>query len=254
MKKIALMLIILVVASALYSERLSNPAFDITAFKRGGIPTTIVNVTTGVSDSFSYSYDNGEISSSQSSVYDISATAAKNGNNVADAIIIEYITNRKSSVTITLEFTPFKSYSYNGNTPTLDSNSIWLDAKYYSPNPDSASNDFIGSAENCLYEGEYYDYYSKLTTKDQFDTSDVIDFTVSKTGSNIVKTLTNKIIAKKDGQNSDSLLNNTSSTLPGIGTKLLVSRRVFSIKSVEIGSVVAGKDYISTVTITIGAN
>ena len=56
MKKFALVMIILIVASALYSEQLSNTTFDITAFKSGGLPKTIINVTTGVSDSFSYSF------------------------------------------------------------------------------------------------------------------------------------------------------------------------------------------------------
>lgn len=257
MKKLVFVLIILIVASALYSEQLSNMSFDITAFKRGGNPKTIINVTTGVSDSFSYSFEDGLSGLNQSNVYDVTAIAARSTDkkSVADAIIIEYMTNRKDSVTITLEFTPFKRYSYNGDIPTLDNQSQWLDADYYSPNPDSGSNDFIGSAEDCLYDGEYYDYYSKLTTASvQYEDSDLINFTVSKNGSNTTITLTNKIIAKNGGQNSDILTNNHNSVLPGIGTKMLVSKRVFSLKNINFAQVVAEKDYISTVTITIGAN
>lgn len=257
MKKFALVMIILIVASALYSEQLSNTTFDITAFKSGGLPKTIINVTTGVSDSFSYSFEDGLSGLNQSNVYDVTAIAARSPDkkSVNDALIIEYMTNRKDSVTITLEFTPFKRYSYNGDTPTLDNSSHWLDANYYSPNPDSGSNDFIGSAEDCLYEGEYYDYYSKLTTANvQYEDSDLINFTVGKNASNTTITLTNKIIAKKSGQNSDILINNHNSTLPGIGTKMLTSKRVFSLKNISFSNVTAEKDYISTVTITIGAN
>lgn len=256
MKKIVLVLIILVVVSALYSEQLSDTSFDITAFKRGGIPKTIINVYTGVSDSFSYTSEDGSSGPSQSSVFDITAIAAKGSNTVADAIIIEYITNKKTTLVITLEFTPFKSYSYNGDVPVLDNNSNWKDANYYSPNPDSGSNDFIGSAENCLYEGEYYNYYSKLTTANkQYETSDVLDLKAKSDGnSNVTISLTNKVIAEKGGQSSDILVNNHNSTLPGIGTKMLTSKRVFSLKDINFNNLTGGKDYISTVTITIGAN
>ena len=75
MKKLVFVLIILIVSSALYSEQLSNTTFDITAFKRGGIPKTIINVYTGVSDSFSYTSEDGSSGPSQSSVFDITAIA-----------------------------------------------------------------------------------------------------------------------------------------------------------------------------------
>ena len=72
--------------------------------------------------------------------------------------------------------------------------------------------------------------------------------------SNVTISLTNKVIAEKGGQSSDILVNNHSSTLPGIGTKMLTSKRVFSLKGIDFNNLTGGKDYISTVTITIGAN
>lgn len=255
MKKFALVMIILIVASALYSEQLSDTTFDITAFKRGGIPKTIINVTTGVSDSFSYTSEDGSSGPSLSNVYDVSAASIIGNETVSDAIIIEYTTNKKTSLVITLEFTPFKSYSNEGDVPVLENQNKWVNARYYSPNPDSGSNDFIGSAEDCLFEGEYYNYYSKLTTASvQYETSDVIDLTVSKNSGNVTISLTNKIIAEKGGQSSDILINSNSSVLPGIGTKMLTSKRVFSLKNLSYNSFTVGNDYISTVTITIGAN
>ena len=267
MKKISFLFIMFFIVSSLSAgTELSDDTFTITAFKRGGNPTTIVRVTTGVSDSYSFSTETGEGGSPN--IFDITSHAAMGKATVSDAIIVEYITNELRNVTITLTFSPFKRYTKQDDYQEgylifsqsnqiinlkLDSDSNWLTARYYSPSP-VENESFIGIAENCFYKGTTYNLKSMLSSSGSYDVNNAIDITTTKNTNSSIE-LKNYVIAELSNGSSSNLMDDwQGNILPGIGTRMIVSKRVFSLKDIQVSGnsrFIEGYYYISTVTVTI---
>lgn len=258
-----LLMLMILLPSAFSTTRIDSAAFDITAFKDGAIPRTVIRVSTGVIDQNSYVYDN--TTTSQAQVYDITAAAQLGGGStVSNVLAVEVSTNERISVTIRLVLTPFKKYISLAEG-TLDSTSTWKDAKYVFDNP-TVANGGIGVVENCSVKGKSYNYYSKLTTKNSFSATDGFSRTVTKSNMNNTSdtdvVMTNMIIALDSNISLDSINNNTDTSipsgsaqsLPGIGNNMLTSRRVLSLSNINLNSFDTETDYVSYVSVFISVN
>ena len=258
---ILLMLMILLVP-VFSTTRVDSAAFDVTAFKYGVIPNTVIKISTGAIDQNAYIYD--DTTSSAAQVFDITAAAQLGGSALSNVLAVEVTTNERRSVTIRLRFTPFKKY-ISLEEGTLDSTNTWKDARYVSESP-TVENGGIGVVENCSVKGSSYNYYSKLTTKTSFSTYDKIDKTIKHSNmdnpasSDVV--LTNLVIALDSSISLGSINNNTdtsipsssSPSLPGIGNNMLTSRRVFSLSGLNLNSFDAATDYVSYVSVFISVD
>lgn len=250
MKRLFVMLLLLsiLMASAFSTNRIDSTAFDISAFKDGVPPSTTVRITTGVSNLYEYDYDGGI--SGENPVFDITAAAAAGSNTVANALVIEVSTNERSTVSITLTFTPFMKYD---DGVLVQNRNKWVSSRYTSSNP-TVENGDVGVVENCVVKGKTYTYYSKLTTKQTFDTADAIDKTISTNSDGESITLTNMVIMKDSGGSTVSIPSGIAQSLPGIRTNMLTSKRVFNLANVRVSDknvFDSEKDYISYVSVFI---
>lgn len=254
---VALMLIAVLLASVFSTTRIDSVAFDISAFKDGVPPSTTVRITTGVSNNYEYEYDGGI--SGDNPVFDITAAAAAGSNTVSNALVIEVSTNERSTVSITLTFTPFKKYDYDAEEERIvlvQDRSEWVSSRYTSVNP-TVENGEIGVVENCVVKGKTYTYYSKLTTKPSFDTADAINKSIAKESDGESITLTNRVIVKDSNGATVSIPSGNAQSLPGIKNNMLTSKRVFNLADVKVtekakdNKFEAEKDYISYVSVFI---
>ncbi len=248
MKKlpVTLLLLMLLIGYVYSTTRIDSTAFDISAFKDGVPPRTSVRITTGVSNQFEYDYESGV--SAENPVFDVTASAAIGSKTVSNALIIEVSTNERSTVSITLTFTPFKRYKNNGS---LDNNkSKWKSSRYNSANP-TVENGGVGVVENCVVKGQTYSYYSKLTTKPGFDTADAISQNVLNDIDEVSITLTNRIIVKDSSGSTVGFPSGSAQSLPGIRNNMLTSKRVFDLANVDVATFEKNVEYISYVSVSI---
>lgn len=247
---VTLLLLMILLSPVFSATRIDSTAFDISAFKDGVPPRTTIRITTGVSNQFEYDYDGG--ASAENPVFDVTAAAAAGSNTVSNALIIEVSTNERSTVSITLTFTPFMMYD-DGHVLNQNRNK-WVSSRYTSSNP-TVENGGVGVVENCVVKGQSYSYYSKLTTKSGFDTTDPINQTIVKESDGVSITLTNRITVKDSGGTTVSFPSGSAQSLPGIRTNMLTSRRVFSLADVRVNDkkppFSSEKEYISYVSVSI---
>ena len=251
---VALSLLIILIVSVFSTTHIDSTAFDISAFKDGVPPRTTVRITTGVSNLYEYDYASGI--SDDDPVFDITAAAAVGSSTVANAIIVEVSTNERSTVSITLTFTPFKKY--NEGRVLVDDRSQWVSSKYLSSNP-TVENGGVGVVENCIVKGKTYTYYSKLTTKASFDTEDSINRPVANNSDGESITITNIVIAKDSSGTTVGIPSGFAQSLPGIRNNMLTSKRVFDLSNVVVSGkkdlpFEVGKEYISYVSVYISVD
>lgn len=252
---VLLLLLFILMSSVFSTTRIDSAAFDISAFKDGVPPRTTVRVTSGVSSPFEYDYESGN--SAENPVFDITAAAALGSSTVANAFVVEVSTNERSTVSITLTFTPFMMYD-DGHVLNQNRNK-WVSSQYTSANP-TIENGGVGAVENCVVNGKTYSYYSKLTTKQSFDTTDYINKTIAKDSDGESITFTNRIIVKDSSGATVGIPSGYAPSLPGIRTNMLTSRRVFNLINVKVNvkksdSVFADeKEYISYVSVFISVD
>ena len=247
---VLLLLLFILMSSVFSTTRIDSAAFDISAFKDGVPPRTTVRVTTGVSSLFEYDTESG--ATVDNPVFDVTAAAASNSNIVANALVIEVSTNERSTVSITLTFTPFMMY----HNQVLQNRNQWVDSRYTSSNP-TVENGGVGVVENCVANGKTYSYYSKLTTKQTFDATDYIDKSISKNSDGESITLTNRITVTDSSGATVGIPSGYAPSLPGIRTNMLTSRRVFNIINVKVAEknyFTEEREYISYVSVFISVD
>ena len=248
MKKlpVTLLLLMLLIGSVFSTTHIDSTAFDISAFKDGVPPRTAVRISTGVSNLFEYDYDGG--ASAENPVFDITAAAAAGSNTVSNALIIEVSTNERSTVSITLTFTPFMMYD-DGHVLNNNTNK-WIGSRYTSSNP-TIENGCVGVVENCVVKGQSYSYYSKLTTKPGFNTADAIDRTIAKNSDGVSITLTNRITVKDSSGSTVGFPSGSAQSLPGIRSNMLTSKRMFGLVGVDVKNFEKSVEFISYVSVSI---
>lgn len=249
---VLLLLLFILIVSVFSTTRIDSAAFDISAFKDGVPPRTTIRITSGVSNPFEYDYDSGN--SGDNPVFDVTAAAAAGSNTVSNALVIEVSTNERSTVSITLTFTPFMLYD-DGHVLNQNKNK-WVSSRYTSSNP-TVENGGVGAVENCTVNGKTYSYYSKLTTKQTFDTADYIDKTIAKNSDGESITLTNRITVTDSSGATVSIPSGYAPSLPGIRTNMLTSRRVFNLVNVKVSEknyFSEEKEYISYVSVFISVD